>query len=476
MFLSIRSRLWLSYVAVIVLTLAIVAIVVTAFLIENPYTYRQAAVRIAAAESLVRQDSVSTSRMAIVAEGLGVRILVLSPSGVIRSDTAPDQSAFRNLANDRRARQAAVTRDLSGNPWLYSKQRLPNGDWQIVATPRPGILPVLDVLRDELWRPIMRAGLAALLLALILAYLLARWIADPMQALIHAARSISGAGAPAAHASEPTGEMPGGDLAQERGPQEVRELTRAFNAMLSRVAATQRSQKAFVADVSHELKTPLTAIQGFSQALLDGTAASEESRRQAAEIIQREAARIFRLATDLLELARLDSGGVEMRRETVDLAQLLVGLQERYEPVAAAAGVQLEMQAAQDLDPLVGDGERLAQALGNIIENAIKFTPSGGRVWVQTDVLPGEICVVISDTGPGIPEADLERVFDRFYQVDRSRGGGAGHGAGLGLAIAREVVEGHSGRIHVRSTLGHGAEFQVHLPRGIGSRDQRRAD
>jgi two-component system phosphate regulon sensor histidine kinase PhoR len=321
----------------------------------------------------------------------------------------------------------------------------------------------------------MQAGMLALVLALGLAYLLARWIADPLQSLIRSSQAISASGMPRAGPSAMEIALRA-DAAQARGPREVRELSAAFHAMLKRVMASQRSQKEFVANVSHELKTPLTAIQGFSQALLDGTAATEDSRRQAAEVIQREAARMLRMATDLLELARLESGALAMRQEKVDMTQLLARLRERYEPVAETAGIRFDTQVAGRLGPVIGDEERLAQALGNIIENAIKFTPKGGRVGLRTEGLAGEIRIIVSDTGPGIPEADQGRIFDRFYQAESSRGGGAGQGAGLGLAIAREVVEGHSGRIHVRSTPGHGAEFSVHLPQRAGSRATRGTD
>jgi two-component system sensor histidine kinase ResE len=220
------------------------------------------------------------------------------------------------------------------------------------------------------------------------------------------------------------------------------------------------------------LKTPLTAIQGFSQALLDGTAVSADSRRQAAETIHREATRMFRLATDLLDLARLDAGAAELHMAPVDVEALLAGLKERFAAIAASAGVILEMQVAERLSPVTGDADRLMQALGNLIENAIKFAPAGSRVIARAEVWPGEVCVTINDSGPGIAKADQERIFDRFYQVDSSRRGGENHGSGLGLAIAREVVEGHGGKIHVRSALGQGAEFSVHLPRRVSSRNE----
>jgi signal transduction histidine kinase len=250
---------------------------------------------------------------------------------------------------------------------------------------------------------------------------------------------------------------------------------RAFNAMLKRVAAAQRAQKALVANVSHELKTPLTAIQGFSQALLDGTASSEGARHQAVQTIHGEAERMYRLVADLLDLARLDAGIGDLRVTAVDVGALIGTLQERFSPIAAAANVGLDWSIPDDLPQLSGDGDRLMQALANILDNAIKFAPPGTQVRFTAEVFPHELHLVILDGGPGIPETDLERIFERFYQVDASRQGGKTHGAGLGLAIARETVEGHGGKIHVRSALGHGAEFSVHLPLRVSGRAEHAA-
>jgi two-component system sensor histidine kinase ResE len=261
----------------------------------------------------------------------------------------------------------------------------------------------------------------------------------------------------------------------EAGPKEVRELIRAFNAMLDRMAASQRSQRDFVSSVSHELKTPLTSIQGFAQAIKDGTASSPEERRQAAEIIHAEAGRMHRLAVGLLDLAALDAGTVELRNAPVDLHEVLAQLCSRFEPIATLAGVTLEFDLPTELSAVAGDGDRLLQVFTNLVDNAIKFTPPGGGVNVRAEQDRGETRVVVRDTGPGMSVEELTHIFERFYQADAARGGGDKHGAGLGLPIARELTEAHGGRISVRSTLGHGAEYVVPLPPVIGSGEDRGA-
>jgi signal transduction histidine kinase len=241
-------------------------------------------------------------------------------------------------------------------------------------------------------------------------------------------------------------------------------LTRAFNSMIARVESSQRSQRDFVADVSHELKTPLTSIQGFAQAILDGTADTPETRIQAAQIIYNEAERMHRMAVDLLDLARLEAGTADLKMSVVDVRALLQNILEKFTPQAQTTGIRLELDVPPDLPALIGDGDRLAQVFTNLVDNGLKFTPPDGKVILAARTAGADMELSVSDTGVGILRAAIPRLFDRFYQVDTSRAGGEGHGAGLGLAIVREIVDAHGGRISVRSELGHGTTFVVHLP------------
>jgi two-component system sensor histidine kinase ResE len=255
------------------------------------------------------------------------------------------------------------------------------------------------------------------------------------------------------------------------GPREVQELTRAFNEMNTRVLASQKSQRDFVANVSHELKTPLTSVQGFAQALLDGTASTPESRQQAARVIYDEAGRMHRMVLDLLDLARLDAGTLDLQRTPVNLPALLNNIAEKFTPQAQAAGVTVHVEAAP-LPAVIGDGDRLAQVFTNLLDNALKNTPSGGQIFLRAAQTGSAVQVDVADTGTGIPADSLAHIFERFYQADPSRSGGKKHGTGLGLAIVKDIVEAHGGKISVRSrtssTLsgfeGSGSIFTVMLP------------
>jgi two-component system OmpR family sensor kinase len=248
-------------------------------------------------------------------------------------------------------------------------------------------------------------------------------------------------------------------------PAEVARLAISFNSMAAQIMVTLQSQQDLVANVSHELKTPLTSIQGFSQALLDGTAGDEKARRRAATIIHEEAGRMRQLVDELLDLARLEAGQVTLARAPVDLQALLQGCVDRFGPLSQEIGVALEVEVASGLPSVLGDVERLGQVFGNLVDNALKHArgTGDGRVVLRAERIEDLLICSVTDNGPGIPPEDLTRIFERFYQVDKSRAR-RGPGVGLGLAIAQGIVQAHGGRIRAESVEGLGTRFTVELP------------
>ena len=217
----------------------------------------------------------------------------------------------------------------------------------------------------------------------------------------------------------------------------------------------------FVANVSHELRTPLTAIKGYTEALVDDTSTSEASHRFL-EIIHRHAARMERLVNDLLRLARLDAGQELPEFATCDVATLVESIVRDFEPHATAKQQQLRLDITPAACALVVDAAKLHDILRNLIENAINYTPAHGIIEIRADVMDGKYRVQVSDNGPGIPGADVTRVFERFYRVDKSRARPGG--TGLGLAIVKNLVHILGGEVTAANRETGGAEFTVMLP------------
>ncbi len=456
MFASLRSRLFLTYLVVILATLVVAALALAVFLVGNPlfyrhwYTQQGTALqimqrRLASRPPEQRQPALKRESDRL-AEVLKARVLVLTPDGNLRYDTAPDEQPLRLPLLAGKLPQRGHLRDAEGHIWVYSARLMPGEVWVVAAHRLPSRLALLLLTVREWLLPLTEAGLLAILMALGLAWWLSRWVARPLYRTAEAARAL----AEGQYQPVPA-----------EGPQETRILARAFNEMAQRVEASQRSQREFVANVSHELKTPLTSIQGFAQAIIDGTARSPEAARQAAEIIAAEAARMHRLVVNLLDLARLDAGTADLRREPLDLVALLQGVLTHFQPQARQAQVRMVLEAPEDGLSLRGDADRLAQVFTNLLDNALKHTPPGGEVRVSAQRTADGIEVSVADTGSGIPPEVLPHIFERFYRGDKARSGG--ERAGLGLAIAREIVRAHGGDIIAHSTPGKGSIFMVKL-------------
>ncbi len=456
MFTSLRSRLWLSYALLVFIALFIVATVLVIYLINNPVVNRLTVARLRADAALILNDKsllASTDPAGLQAKSeeydqtFNVRVLILNRSRQVLADSRTASAPAMPFGALRTFVLDPTLKDASGASWLVTLNRISNNRFLVLATPRPRVA-ALAVLADEMVPVLTVAGVLALALSLLLAFLLTRWITHPLQDVIRAARSV------------PAGETRPLVL---HGPLEIQDLTRSFNEMAARVKSSQKSQRDFVANVSHELKTPLTSVQGFAQALLDGTAETTESRQQAAKVIYDEAGRMHRMVLDLLDLARLDAGTADLKRGEVDLSALLNGVAEKFAPQARTAQVEIRVEAGGS-PVLTGDGDRLSQVFTNLVDNALKYTPAGGRITLRTAQAGQSVRVEVADTGAGIPAEAQAHVFDRFYRADPSRRGGGQQGAGLGLAIAKEIVQAHGGTISVRSTPGQGSTFAVHLP------------
>jgi len=220
----------------------------------------------------------------------------------------------------------------------------------------------------------------------------------------------------------------------------------------------------FVANVSHELRTPLTAIHGYLETLLDGALEEPENARRFLEIVFRHTERLGRLTDDLTDLSNIELGRISLRLEPTSVADVADSVLAIIAPRAVTGHVTVEAKLPAGLPEVVADRDRLAQILINLVDNAVKYTPKGGRVWLEGRVRePGVVEVAVCDTGTGIPKADLPRLTERFYRVDKARSRELG-GTGLGLAIVKHLVLAHGGELTIDSELWKGTTVRFTLP------------
>lgn len=366
-----------------------------------------------------------------------------------------------NDRNDNRSIQFGRFVEVDDTEWYFAGFSLaPNqGQGQGQGRPRGGgvtlliaepsstesVSSAIQNFNDFLLEPLLRSAIIGGIIAFILAIFLTRSITRPLLALAKSAQYVA--------KGQFTEEVP------ETGPSEIKQVAGAFNRMTGEVLSAQQSQREFMANVSHDLKTPLTSIHGYSQAIMDG---ATKDPSKAAKIIHEEAERLTRMVDELTDLARLQAGRLSMKLTPLDVNDIVTAIAERLSLSAEKKNIELEVQSVP-LPAIAADGDRLVQVLTNLIGNAIKYTPAEGKILVETGVRNGGVEIIVRDNGIGIPSDDLTHIFDRFYQVDKSRG--PKRGTGLGLAITQEIVQSHGGTIHINSAgVNQGTSVTVWLP------------
>ena len=461
--MSFRTRLFGTYILIVIICLAIVAITTTALL--QGYRDRIIMDRLdnIARPISVQIRSLATAQVSIErlwenleqqAEDNNVFIILTDHGGSIIREITPktDQEPIKIPPREIPLNVTTATqgrfRTTDGQVFIYAAYplaKLPattivQPGAIILAIPRTGALAILA----GLIQPLTIIGIISLLLSLVVAIVFARSIYRPLNLMTEASRQIAR-----------------GDYDHKipsQGPKELRELADSFNHMSEEVKNSQQQLRHFVADVSHELKSPLTSIQGFSQALMDGTASDEETKTKAVNIINSESKRMRRQVDELLELSRMQSGQFKMVKEPVDLNEVLRRCYDIFELQASEKDIHLTKKFSGSLF-VNGDADRLEQLFSNLLDNAIKNTRSGGEISISSGKFGGFVEIGVADNGPGIPQDQLPNVFERFYQVT-----GVRTGVGLGLAIAREITLTHGGTIEARSEPGEGTVFIIRFP------------
>jgi signal transduction histidine kinase len=296
--------------------------------------------------------------------------------------------------------------------------------------------------------PLIVCALAAAALALAMVQVLARGMTSPLRDMAAASRAMA------------RGDHDRRVAATSRD--EVGELARAFNTMAAELGEVDRMRRELVANVSHELRTPITGLQATLENLVDGV---QQPDRETLELMHRQVQRLGRLVTQLLDLSRLEAEGAHLERERFEVEGLLkaaagearLQLRETGRDVALLVGVERPGLA------VTGDHDRLHQVVANLVDNAVRHSPPGGRVVLSAYERDAHVAIAVDDEGPGIPPAERTRVFERFHRVDAARAAKDG-GTGLGLSIARGIVDLHGGSIAVEQAPGGGCRMVVELP------------
>lgn len=468
---SFRSRLVLSNLLITLIGL-IVMVAVFANLLENHTRDVKLGERKAQAADIAQQverlyrrraqsrtlrDLVDTSSRI-----LGARVIIVSPvtpsgGGVPIIDSAQKTLYFRGSwspPNRRQIqRQLGTVRQLSRNSSLYEftspirGTNGRNGGAAVLIVQVTQVTPGLSDLAN-----VIAVGLAtAIIIWVLIGLFFTLSITRPLLVTIDATRLMA------------RGDY--GARVEIRGGGEIGRLGASFNAMAEQIQRSNQVLRDFVANVSHDLRTPLTIVSGFSQALLDRAAEPDD----AAAVIHEEAGKMQRLVEDLLQLTRLESGLMRLERRPIEVEPFLSQIAERVAQASNGAGGQVfEISVQPELPPLDADPIQMERALHNLIGNALEYTLAGGRITLSgRRAARGWVEIAVADTGSGITPDELPRVFERFYRSDKSRERAHGH-SGLGLAIVREIVEAHGGRVTVESEPGRGTTFRMTVPASSG--------
>ncbi len=413
-----------------------------------------------------------------LARQVSQRVVIFDLSGKVLVDSEHnenhrDESKLPEVAA---ALEGRVARDIRYDPddqmdALFTAAPIRHGKDLIGAVRLELPMNLVREASTQFWIRIIGAALLAALLTAAVSLWFAKALADPIAAITRAASA-----------------MARGDLKQRvraSGPDELQQLARSFNSMAERVSAVMEDQRGFVANAAHELRTPLTTIQLRAEALAEGAKDDPALASHFLADISNETSRLSRLVDELLDLSRIETGLITPRRESISLGAIARGAAEELAPRAVEAGIEIDVDVAENLPRVNADPDQIRQVFLNLLGNALKFTPSGGTVQARSQVVRQAqssdrlgagvwLLSKVIDSGVGIPAEDLSRVFDRFYRSDkaRTRDPGSNGGAGLGLAIVKSIVDQHGGRVWAQSEIGKGTEITFALP----LRDARRRD
>lgn len=441
---SVVLKLWLAFVGLILAVVVPLEVglhhLMTDFYqqqVTEPLLYHSQQLA-----STLARDPQALHMSTAMAEMVGGEVLILDPEGKRvnfpgSADIMPPPEAA-----------AAATRSVQyvghmllsdGGTYIVAAASIPErGGAVILMAPAAPVQASLTVARRFLWL----AGGGILLAGTALALLMARSLLRPVIAIERATRSIAQ-----------------GDFStrvEVNSADELGQLAGAVNQMTAQLETYEDRRREFLANVAHELRTPLSYIRGYTQALAEGLVADPAERERYQRIVQEESVRVGRLVDDLMDLAQMDEGQLSLDRVRLDLRLPVEQAMATIRPLAEEKGVRVQARLPEHLPQVEADGGRLQQVVFNLLDNALRYTPAGGSITVSAAAEPGWVTIRVADTGQGIPPQQIPLIFERFQKRHSQ-------GRGLGLAIVRSIIRAHGGEVGVESEPGRGSIFWFRL-------------
>ncbi len=474
---SVVAKLWLAMVLLVLIITWVTGMVQTNFITkiyykqQTDHIYRQG-YDIAGA---INSGKDIRERINLLSDMTNTNIMLVDSKGLIQEcqgmgmNISPEDTANRGISlighHGDLIGHDDLKKVLSGEPMAFRGMNLIiNTEVLSVAVPvkTGGIITGVVIVShsmaaieedvSDFQKVIINVGVGGITLATLLSLLFSRSLSRPLIQMKSVALGLSGGDF--SKKIEVKSEDEIGDLAAS-----LNKLSAELQEKITALEKLDNTRKDFVAGVSHELRTPLTIIQGYAEALQDNVAGTEEERRECIDGIVSESGRVRRLISDLLDLRRIESGQEYIELVNFDALPILAGTVDKMRALAEEKGIELSVDVSGSLPAVRANPDRLEQVITNLVENALRFTPPGGKVVVNVYRDGAFACVKVADSGPGIPQDQQDLIWEKFYKVDKSRVRNNVGGTGLGLATVKRLVENMGGGVSVESTPGQGATF-----------------